>query len=459
LTLHSLDGKLRLRDADLVWTPSTAGAYSGIAAGDFVPADMSTHSTLDRESFQKLLASAFVVQESLTGQSGSLIVELLPLIVARELDVNGAMHVIANRARNVTGATGVAIGLLKGDQLVYRAGSGSAATLVGRQVMATLSVSANAEARREILRVEDAETDAGIGGAVCRQFGAKSLLILPIYDDRTLAGVLEVFFNEAHVFQDREVCTYQLMARVVGEAMAHAVLLERKKALSAERAIMPQGIGQITNQNQRFPSDGGSRANKHAVRPTSRAAIAEVETLASRRASPGAVATMISYRARRRPWHTRLWRFADRAAVVIALVTASWIAYSYRRPVSPLGPSAGPTSSATKQHVPFAPHNLVPAETDMSKPQIASVSMEEARKVAGSTPRRVRIGDNEIDYISDDVTVRHFIPNPARQQVSAPGYRVDYISDDVTVRHFTPKLTVAPSQPVDRSADSDRSRK
>jgi hypothetical protein len=86
-------------------------------------------------------------------QSGSALVELLHLVMAGELDLNRATHLIADHARNVANATGVAIGLLKGDQLVYRAGNGSAAILVGRHVMATLSVSANADARHEILRV------------------------------------------------------------------------------------------------------------------------------------------------------------------------------------------------------------------------------------------------------------------------------------------------------------------
>ena len=63
-------------------------------------------------------------------QSLSAIVEVQRLIAKGELDVDGAMHLIVDCARNVANATGVAIGLLKGDQLVYRAGSGSAATYI-----------------------------------------------------------------------------------------------------------------------------------------------------------------------------------------------------------------------------------------------------------------------------------------------------------------------------------------
>ena len=61
-------------------------------------------------------------------QSLSTVVEVQRLITRGELDVDGALHLIVDCTRNVANATGVAIGLLKGNQLVYRAGSGSAAT-------------------------------------------------------------------------------------------------------------------------------------------------------------------------------------------------------------------------------------------------------------------------------------------------------------------------------------------
>jgi hypothetical protein len=66
---------------------------------------MSTHSSLDRESFQQLLASAFAVQESqMDSQSLSAIVEVQQLITRGDLDVDGAMHLIVDSARNVEDA-------------------------------------------------------------------------------------------------------------------------------------------------------------------------------------------------------------------------------------------------------------------------------------------------------------------------------------------------------------------
>jgi hypothetical protein len=221
--------------------------------------------------------------------------------------------------------------------------------------------------------------------------------------------------------------------------MAHAVLLEQKKALKEERPTMPQAIEEITPQVKMFLNHSGSPANKYAICPTCGAAMAQVEKLPSRKASFARAATMITNRAKRVPSHIRLWKVADRAAVVIVLVTASWIAYSYRRPAGPLGALARPRSNAIEQHVPFVPTKLARAKKDMSRPQTASIPREEARKAAWSTPQQVRVGDNEIDYVSEDVTVRYFTPKPTPQRLRIRDGQIDYISEDGTERHFSPK--------------------
>src|SRR5258708_7224291 len=107
--------------------------------------------------------------------------------------------------------------------------------------MATLCVAGHNAASGEILRVENAQTDRRIEAEICRQFGAHSLLILPIYHEGTMVGVLNVLFDEAHVFEHREVLTYQLMVNLVGEAMSCAARPEQKKA-AADLSPMRQSL-------------------------------------------------------------------------------------------------------------------------------------------------------------------------------------------------------------------------
>lgn len=420
---------------------------------------MNTPSTLDPDSFQMLLASAFFVQESgMDTESLSAIVELQRSIATGAIDVSGAMPLIAERARNVANATGIAIGLLKGDQLVYRAGSGSAANYVGQRVMATVWVSAHNAANGEILRVENAQADPRIEAAVCRQFGAQSLLILPIYHDRAVAGVLEVLFNEAHAFQHQEVRSYRLIAGLVGEAMSYAARPEQQKARTAELSASRQKIEQITPQVQKFRGGGGSvpgAATNRAICQACGAPIAEPGKLAAPRQS----ACAATKRARRVLYKGR-WKTA--VAVAAVLVIACWIAYRDRVPASPFGASAPQRTNAIEQEVPSVPAKRVPANST-SKPQTALGLEEEGRKAARTMPQWMRVGNDELDYVAQDVTVRYFTPKPAPQRVRDGNSQIRYISEDVTVRYFTPKQAVAPllhpvgstAQPVDRFASQN----
>jgi putative methionine-R-sulfoxide reductase with GAF domain len=407
---------------------------------------MTADFTLDSESFQKLLSKAFAVQESgMDSESLTAIVELQRAIATGEADMDRAMDLIAARARNVANATGIAIGLLQGDKLVYRAGRGSAVTYVGQHVMATLSVSGHNTESGEILRVENAETDRRIEAAICRQFGAQSLLILPIYHDGRMAGVLDVLFDEAHAFQHQEVVTYRLIAALVGEAMSYAARPDQKQAVAADLSTMPQSI-RLTKPPQREEA-----RNDHASVPAAATNRAIYESLGTFSARAGKLqglthsAWAMLKRAKRVPWYKNRWQMAVGVAAV--LVVACWIGFRDRRPASPLGVSGLQGSNALDQQMPFAPaKGVLPNST--SKPQTALGLEPEERKTSRSMPQPVLDRNIRVRYISDDVTVRYFTPKPPPLAMLDGNIRVRYISDDVTVRYFTPNSSVAPPSPV-----------
>jgi hypothetical protein len=391
---------------------------------------MRTSSSPGPDDFQKVLADAFVVQESeIETRSLSAVVELQGLIATGELDIDGAMTLIADRTRSVANATGSAIALLRGDQLTYRAGSGSSVDRVGRNVTAILSVSRRIQSKEEILRVEDAESDKRIEAAICRQFGARSLLILPIYDHRGLAGVLEVIFSDAHAFQDREVRTYRLMASLVGDAMSHAAQLGQKKVtVAAEQSAMDQQIEQAAPQLKGPPNDSEAKsepisnpANRRAWR--AHASVAKFPT----RRQLVRIGSAIRQQAKHVPLYKR-WT----VAVVLAIVC--WIAYRDRPPVSTRGTSvlqelnkiAQPPSSGSEKSSPSG-ESTQPATQVLAK---------EAKTTAATTPRWVRVNSNEVDYVADDVTVRHFTRTPAQRPAQVGHSRVKTMGDDVTVRYF-----------------------
>ncbi len=389
---------------------------------------MRSDSSPDFESLQKVLADAFVVQESeIEARSLSAVVELQGLIATSELPIDEAMTQIADGARIVANASGIAIALLSGNQLTYRAGSGSSADCVGRHVTAVLSISKQNESMREILRVENAHADRRIEAAICRQFGAGALLILPIYDHRALIGVLEVTFGNAHKFHDREVRAYRLMASLVGDAMNRAAQ-PKKTGAPAEQPIIAQPVEQIAPLVKRSLYHDPGPKSETTSRPVNRLA-STARALSSKlltRKHLDRVGLIIGQRARNVPLYKR-WT----AAVVLALVT--WIAYRDLRPAST-------QTTLVKQQLNRIERSMSSDSAKVSgnaaaKEEPISVPTEQARTIPTTKPRWVRVGSNELDYVAEDVTVRYFNRSSA-PHVQVSHAHVKTIGDDVTVRYF-----------------------
>src|SRR5579864_1185137 len=402
---------------------------------------MSNDSSVDQDTFQQLLANAFAVQESqVSSRSHSAVMEVQRMLRNGDLDVDGAMDRLVESARNAANATGVAVALLKGGQLIYRAGSGSAATYVGRQVTASLTVSADTARRREILRVEDAQTDTRIEGAICRQFGAQSLLILPIYDVRGLAGVLEVLFSEVHVFQHSEVRTYQLIARQIEAAILQAAQLEQKTAPVTQQPITPHAVAEFAAQPRSFPNQTGSLPGlfpRNSLSQRYAAALAAARQLLRR--NPSALLAKKIQIANDVPWRRLQWTLAL-AVLATGVGVTCWIAYNGRRPVSPPESSARPASTAIDPQARTETAEPLPEKATATATATVNPSVNPAR------PRvqRVQVGKNEVDYIDEDVTVRYFSYPTRPQRKPLVNGRVVYIGDDVTVRYFASTPAVIP---------------
>ena len=83
-----------------------------------VPLSLRVGFTVDRESFQAVLASAFAIQQSrMDSQSLSAIVEVGRLVTSGELDVDGAMHLIVDGRQKVANTNAAAIDPPRGAQL------------------------------------------------------------------------------------------------------------------------------------------------------------------------------------------------------------------------------------------------------------------------------------------------------------------------------------------------------
>jgi hypothetical protein len=346
-------------------------------------------------------------------RSLSILLDLQQTIARGKLDPDQVLHLIAEGAQNVAHASGVAIALLKSDQLVYRAGSGSATSYVGQRMTAVLSVSRHNEAKGEILRVENAQTDGRIEADICRQFESEALLILPVYHEHAVAGVLEVLFSEAHAFQEHELRAYRLINGLVEEAMFRKVERGQQK----QPTTVPHAIEIISSQMQKLRSTDNPAPVPITTRP------------------------IVTWPTVKLPLHA--FRInAPVVGVITALVIAAGSILDEHHLSSPAAISLRDSSSvqtpnvATQGKLPVVPTS---AATPNSVPRRRLAARETADANAPSSAfKRVQVGPNEVDYISEDVTIRQF-----KTQQNRNGYKEVQVGDDVTVRYFNSKPAVA----------------
>ena len=246
---------------------------------------------LDEATFQKLLAAAYVVQEHQTRHDGepssetrsqpgtdsdststlAEIVETQHQIHSSHLDLAGAMNLVAERIRKITGAQGAAIGILDQDKIIYRAGSGSLSPQVGATLRPEATLSAATLVHNAILRCADAATDFLVNPEITRRLGIGSLIAVPVFHDGKTSGTLELVFARPNAFHENDVRTCQLMAGLVTEALTHAAEEEWRKGVVAERASMLQVLEKIKPQLARLAQDpnAGASPDSAAAHPES----------------------------------------------------------------------------------------------------------------------------------------------------------------------------------------------
>lgn len=137
------------------------------------------------------------------------------------LEVSSALAVIAERTRVMTRASGLAIALSDGTSYVCRAATGTAPA-VGVRLHLSAGLSGECIRTGQIVRCEDTETDPRADRLLCRRFGLRSAVLVPLKSDDVLVGVLEAFSDQPSAFVSADV----LMLRRVGEVIVSVAASE-----------------------------------------------------------------------------------------------------------------------------------------------------------------------------------------------------------------------------------------
>jgi GAF domain-containing protein len=150
-----------------------------------------------------------------------------------EIELEPAINVIAERAQVLTGATGAAIALRSGDEIVCRARAGRTAPDLGVRLQTESGISADCVRTGEVVLCHDAERNPRVDLASCRRLGVRSILAAPLRHFGRTLGVFEVLSAAPYAFDNRDVATMQLLSSMMVAAMAR---LSNLQALGQRRS-------------------------------------------------------------------------------------------------------------------------------------------------------------------------------------------------------------------------------
>ncbi len=165
-------------------------------------------------------------------------VELQHEIAVDDLALDAAMLRIAERTRELTGASAAHVTMLEASELVTGASAGAEDLCLPPRfpVQGTLTVHA-IESGESVLCV-DTETDERADAALARTIGIRSFAVVPLLDAGSTIGLLIASGREPGAFGSADVTNLELLSIVLSAAVASAA--ERRTARRLERIVETQ---------------------------------------------------------------------------------------------------------------------------------------------------------------------------------------------------------------------------
>jgi putative methionine-R-sulfoxide reductase with GAF domain len=128
-------------------------------------------------------------------------------------ELDAALQLLVERAQYITGATGAALALSQGEEMVCRASAGSSSPAIGARLQVHSGLTGESIARKQLLRCDNAEADPRVNLETCRELGIASIVVLPLLTrNREVRGLFELFSDHPHAFEERDLIALERMA-------------------------------------------------------------------------------------------------------------------------------------------------------------------------------------------------------------------------------------------------------
>lgn len=155
-------------------------------------------------------------------------------------ELDAALQLLVERAQYITGATGAALALTHGEEMVCRASAGSSAPGVGARLQVRSGLTGESISRKQLLRCDNAETDPRVNLETCRQLGIASIVVLPLLSRKgDVRGLFELFSDHAYAFEERDLIALERMADLTMTALD---LAERKPRPVVAPTAIPEPV-------------------------------------------------------------------------------------------------------------------------------------------------------------------------------------------------------------------------
>ncbi len=153
-----------------------------------------------------------------------------------ETELDSALQLLVERAQYITGATGTALALPRGEEMVCRASTGPSAPAVGARLQVRSGLTGESIARRQLLRCNNAETDPRVNLETCRALGIASIVVLPLVRSTgEVRGLFELFSDHPYAFEERDLVALERMAELTLTALDLAEQRQKSEPAPAPR--------------------------------------------------------------------------------------------------------------------------------------------------------------------------------------------------------------------------------
>jgi hypothetical protein len=134
-----------------------------------------------------------------------------------------AFQTLADRALRETGASSVAIGLLREGGVFCRATAGLPMTVVGDPINRETGLTGLAIRRQMSQWCTDTESDTRVDREVCRQLGVRSIIVVPVLVQDSVVGVFAIFSRDPDALSLADLNTVKNLSHWVSEAFRYTI--------------------------------------------------------------------------------------------------------------------------------------------------------------------------------------------------------------------------------------------